>query len=193
MPMERTFGQRILKTDIANAYHIMKLGMSKIYSIMPQRPATQKEIESSQEYLIGETEIAIDNENAVLKKNFPVKNVSYWAVTPEDRHKRNNLWCTPECNNGSALISHYCPEGPMLLPFPDQHKDGDGVVVAHYAYKMLQGEEFPPIVIVDAGSHIEDPVDRWLVMDGFHRISACKTIGDKTIPAIIFSTKRRTR
>lgn len=113
----------------------------------------------------------IDTELA-LTGAIPLRLVDWWSTSPDDA----DSWCWCET----------CPTTPTEAPADDSWGDlCPGGRAAHYAARMLAGDEFPPLTL------IFDPAGQdghtLLVDDGFHRISAARLAGLDTITVEVFA------
>lgn len=113
--------------------------------------------------------------------------VSWWSSAPPSSDSLGTCWCPIDC----IIHHHVCPRGPQEFDGSDWADASDGERIAHYAARMIQGDVFPPIVVIDAGATPDiwprDCPTGWLVDDGYHRISAAILAGFLTIQAVVFT------
>lgn len=152
------------------------------------RTATPTEIDEALSHIGACHQVAVDPQSACEVTDLELSTVAYWSIGPGDR-----WWCA------CTAANHTCPRGPT--EGPEGQWEARGVHVAHYAARMLAGDDFPPIVVIDLGEEVRNPDpdpepstigQRYLVEDGFHRISAALLARRTRIPAVVVSTAQTT-
>lgn len=115
----------------------------------------------------------VDTSMAALIE-LPLAVVAWWSIKPGDEG-----WC--DCGT--------CPTTPAELS-EDEAEEClcNGGRIAHYAARMIAGDQFPPLtVIYDPASQEWNGNRTILVDDGWHRVSAAMLIGRETFPAEVFA------